>query len=219
MKKLVLSLHEDFISIHYHDYNGAWSAEFRKGDEPMKINRFFALAVIALLVVGAMGAISLKVFANSNPAPAAQTSVQVPDCSQDQADGLEAQNAGPDTDNIEEQCGDQNAPDDQEAANDVDTDTTEVQEGDQNAPDTAEAQGGEEAESADGQEAAPNGTPAITADQAQAAALAAHPGTVIQTELDDENGQLVYSVEFNDGVDVKVDAMTGAVLGTESGQD
>ena len=29
----------------------------------MKINRFFALAVIALLVVGAMGAISLKGFA------------------------------------------------------------------------------------------------------------------------------------------------------------
>ena len=161
----------------------------------MKINRFFALAVIALLVVGAMGAISLKVFANSNPAPATQTSVQAQDCPQDQADGTEVQDGGPDTDNIEEQCGDQNAPD------------------------TAEAQGGEEAKSADGQEAAPSGTPAITAEQAQAAALAAHPGTVVKTELDDENGQLIYSVELDGGVDVKVDAMTGAVLGTESGQD
>ena len=185
----------------------------------MKINRFFALAVIALLVVGAMGAISLKVFANNNPAPATQTSVQAQDCPQDQADSAEVQAGGPDTDNIEEQCGDQNAPDGQESANDADTDTTEVQEGDQNAPDTAEAQGGENAESADGQEAAPSGTPAITAERAQAAALAAHPGTVIKTELDDENGQLIYSVELDGGVDVKVDAMTGAVLGTESGQD
>jgi uncharacterized membrane protein YkoI len=185
----------------------------------MKINRFIALAVIALLVVGAMGVISAKTLAKGNNAPAGQVTIQAPDCSQDQADGTEAQDTGPDTDNIEEQCGDQNETDGQEVANDVDTDTTEVQEGDQNAPDTAEAQGVEESESADGQESALNGTPAITSEQAQAVAVAANPGTVIQTELDDENGQLVYSVEFEGGVDVKVDAMTGVVLGTESGQD
>jgi len=73
----------------------------------MKINRFFALAVIALLVVGAMGAISLKAFAKGNTAaPAAQVSVQTPDCSQDQADGTEVKSAT-DTDNVELQCGDQ----------------------------------------------------------------------------------------------------------------
>lgn len=185
----------------------------------MKINRFVALAVIALLVVGAMGAISAKAFAKGNTAPAAQTTVQAQDCSQDQTDGTEAQDASPDTDNVDLQCGDQNAPDDQAGAADADTDTTEVQEGDQNAADTAEVRGAEETESADGQDEAPTGAPAITADQAQQAAIAAHPGTVIQTELDDENGALVYSVEFNDGVDVKVDAMTGLVIATESGQD
>ena len=45
----------------------------------MKINRFFALAVIALLVVGAMGAISLKAFAKNTTAPAGQVAVQAPE--------------------------------------------------------------------------------------------------------------------------------------------
>ena len=151
----------------------------------MKINRFIALAAIALLVVGAMGAVATHSFAKSANAPIAQSQ----DCSQDQADGAEVQNA-PDTDNIELQCGDQNAPDGQESAGEV-----------------------------EGAETAPLGAPTITAEQAQTAALAAHSGTVLKTELDDENGQLVYSVEFSGGVDVKVDAMTGSVLGTESGQD
>lgn len=154
----------------------------------MKLNRFIALAAIALLVVGAMGAIATHSFAKGVNAPVAQSQ----DCSQEQDDGAEVQNA-PDTDNVELQCGDQNAPDEQETAGEV--------------------------EGAEGVETAPTGTPAITAEQAQTAALAAHPGTVIKTELDDENGQLVYSVEFNGGVDVKVDAMTGSVLGTETGQD
>ena len=55
----------------------------------------------------------------------------------------------------------------------------------------------------------------ITADQAQAAALAAVPGTVIQVELDNENGSVVYSVEVDTGngiIDVKVDAGNGTVL-------
>jgi uncharacterized membrane protein YkoI len=47
----------------------------------------------------------------------------------------------------------------------------------------------------------------------------AQSGSVVQTELDDENGQLVYSVEFDSGADVKVDAMTGLVLTVETGQD
>lgn len=154
----------------------------------MKLNRFIALAAIALLVVGAMGAIATHSFAKGVNAPVAQSQ----DCSQEQDDGAEIQNA-PDTDNVELQCGDQNAPDGQETAGEV--------------------------KGAEAAETAPTGTPAITAEQAQTAALAAHPGTVIKTELDDENGQLVYSVEFNGGVDVKVDAMTGSVLGTETGQD
>jgi uncharacterized membrane protein YkoI len=183
----------------------------------MKINRFVALAVIVILVVSAMGVISLKAFAKGNTGPAAQVT-QAPDCSQDQADGNETQDAGSDTDNVDLQCGDQNAPDGQEAVTSVYTDTTEVQEGDQNAPDGQE-EVGIDAEGTTDAETTALGTPAITVEQAQAAVLVAHPGTVIKTELDDENGQLIYSVELDGGVDIKVDAMTGAILATESGED
>lgn len=154
----------------------------------MKINRFVALALIALLVVGAMGAISYKVFAQGGVLHNVRTAFQAQDCGQDEAGDTEEQSTN-DTDNIVEQCGDQNAPDEQESGGEEDTET------------------------------APSGTPAITADQAQTTALAMHPGTVLKVELDEENGKLVYGVEFEGGVDVKVDAMTGEVLGTETGQD
>lgn len=151
----------------------------------MKLNRFFAMATIALLVVGAMGVISARSFAQATQPPA-QTQV---------TEALEANSEGSDTDNLDEQVGDQNAPDSQEA--------------------------GDGAEAADGseQEAAPAGTPAITAEAAQKTAEAyLNAGTATKVELDEENGKLVYSVEFN-GTDVKVDAMTGEVLSTETGQD
>ena len=154
----------------------------------MKINRFVALALIALLAIGAMGAISYKVFAQGGVLHNERTAPQAQDCQQDETNDTEEQAAN-DTDKVDEQCGDQNAPDTQETGGKEDT------------------------------EAAPSGTPAITADQAQAAALAVHPGTVHAVELDQENGKLVYGVEFDGGVDVKVDAMTGAVLSTETGQD
>jgi len=231
----------------------------------MKINRFVALAVIALLVGGTMGAVTYRAYAHGTSAPAAQSQ----DCSRDQADGTELQSAGPDTDNVELQCGDQsgvdtaetivaadtdnvnveeqvgdqsvvdtaetivaadtdnvnveeqvgdqNAADTEDGAEVVspDTDNVEEQVGDQNTPDT-----GEETEIAGEQDAAPTGTPAITAEAAQQTAEAyLNAGTATQVELDDEDGVLVYSVEFANGTDVKVDAMTGAVLGVETGQD
>jgi uncharacterized membrane protein YkoI len=56
----------------------------------------------------------------------------------------------------------------------------------------------------------------ITSAEAEAAALAANPGaTVVKTELDIENGVLVYSVELSNGMDVKVDAGDGEILHTE----
>jgi uncharacterized membrane protein YkoI len=56
----------------------------------------------------------------------------------------------------------------------------------------------------------------ITSAQAEAAALAANPGTTaIKAELDNENGALVYSVELSNGMDVKVDAANGEILHTE----
>jgi len=60
------------------------------------------------------------------------------------------------------------------------------------------------------------GQATITASDAESAALAANPGsTVTKTELDNENGVLVYSVELRNGTDVKVDAGNGQVLQTE----
>ena len=153
----------------------------------MKVNRFIALAAIALLVVGAMSAISMKAFAQSSNPPA-QT-----DCAQQDGDTAEVQNA-PDNDNVDLQCGDQNAPDNGQEAEGV--------------------------ESADGQDAAPTGAPAITAETAQKTAESyLNAGTAIKVQLDDENGSLVYSVEFSNGTDVKVDAMTLPVIGADSTQD
>jgi uncharacterized membrane protein YkoI len=56
----------------------------------------------------------------------------------------------------------------------------------------------------------------INSTQAASAALAQVPGTVLKAELDNENGNLVYSVKVktasNEVKDVKVDAGNGKVL-------
>jgi uncharacterized membrane protein YkoI len=63
----------------------------------------------------------------------------------------------------------------------------------------------------------------ITASDAENAALAQFPGaTVIKTELDNENGALVYSVELqtSGGIkDVRIDAGNARILYTDSGVD
>jgi len=72
-----------------------------------------------------------------------------------------------------------------------------------------------EVEGNDGPDAAPTGTPAVTAADAQKTAEAyLNAGPASKVQLDDENGKLVYSVEIGT-TDVKVDAMTGAVLGKD----
>ncbi len=103
-------------------------------------------------------------------------------------------------------------------------DTDNVQQGDQSGPDTGGvtgAQNGQETpdnEAADAQALASQAS--ITQQQAEQAALAANPGTsVVKTDLGDENGTVVYDVELNNGSDVKVNAQTGAIIGTDSGND
>lgn len=176
----------------------------------MKLNRFFVIGAIALLLVGALGTIATRTFAQSATAPAAQSQ----DCAASQADdATEVASAAADTDAEDLQCGDQNEADTEEAANAPDTD--DVQEGDQNGTDDS----AEVSEPSGGQDADPAGTPAITAEAAQKSAEAyLNAGAAAKVELDDENGQLVYSVEIG-ATDVKIDAMTGAVLTTEDGED
>jgi hypothetical protein len=99
----------------------------------MKINRFFAMAAIALLVVGTMGVISYRALAQGNHNPVTQSQ----DCSLDQTDEVELQASDTDTDNTELQCGDQNdaEAEDRIGAADVDNDDIDEQVGDQNASD------------------------------------------------------------------------------------
>lgn len=62
----------------------------------------------------------------------------------------------------------------------------------------------------------------ITLEQARAQALKIVNGTVKEVSLDNENGNLVYSVEIKTTggvVDVKVDAGNGKVLARDSSQD
>ncbi len=75
----------------------------------MKMNRFVALALIALLAIGAMGLISTRSLANGSPmvvqqAQTTQVAPNNPDASAQQA---EEPSIGPDTDNVEEQVGEQ----------------------------------------------------------------------------------------------------------------
>ena len=55
----------------------------------------------------------------------------------------------------------------------------------------------------------------ITPDQAKAA-VEKTGGVVVSIELNDENGALVYSVQLQDGTDVKVDAGNGSILNTQA---
>lgn len=57
------------------------------------------------------------------------------------------------------------------------------------------------------------GQAAITIEQARAVAEAAQAdASVVKTELENENGLLVYSIEFDDGQNIKVDANSGRIL-------
>ena len=62
----------------------------------------------------------------------------------------------------------------------------------------------------------------ISADEAKAAALKTVPGTAAKVSLDNENGNVVYSVEVQTAkgvTDVKVDAGNGQILAQDSDQD
>ena len=58
---------------------------------------------------------------------------------------------------------------------------------------------------------------------AESAALGAVNGEIVQAELDNENGFVVWSIEVRDGAgtvhDVKIDAGNGQVLGTQADED
>ena len=59
----------------------------------------------------------------------------------------------------------------------------------------------------------------ISAEQARKTALERIPGTIVEEELEKENGRIVYSIEIRDKdkkvFDVEVDAITGEIVNVE----
>ena len=94
---------------------------------------------------------------------------------------------------------------------------TEQQDGATEAAGTETAGAAEPADTTDAAEAAALASKAtVTVDQAKATVLAANAGaTIVKAELHDENGAVVYSVELNNGDEVKVDAQSGAIVGVD----
>jgi hypothetical protein len=172
----------------------------------MKINRFIALAAIALLVVGAMGILSYKAFAQSD-----QQSTST-DCNGQDDDAAEAAETE-DTDDIEEQCGPQDEEVDEAGEADTDKVENEVEEADG-------VEDANEASEVDGVDEADEGTPtslSVTAEEAQAIVEAANPGAaILNVEFDRENGKDIWEVELDNGLDVKVDTSSGVILLTEN---
>jgi len=171
----------------------------------MPINTLLAYAASAVLLFGPAGTNAMRQNAQlpvdaTHQATVQQTTTQQPAaCADDSDDAVETDSSATDGDSKEVQCGDQNAPDAADAGAEGDNET--------------------EAAASDQNDAAPNAAPAITAAQAQATAEAQlKAGAASKVELDDENGQLVYSVEIGSS-DVKVDAMTGTIISVESGED
>lgn len=96
----------------------------------------------------------------------------------------------------------------------AENDGDNVQQGDQNGQDTGASGETQAGEAADAQALASQAS--ITQQQAEQVALAANPGaTVVNSSLGDENGTVVYDVELSNGSDVKVNAQTGAIIGTD----
>ena len=146
----------------------------------MKINRFIVLAAIALLVVGALGFVTTRVYAQELASGGAQSSsIRIPKTGGivEFVSGIEVT---------------------------VDAMTGAL---------VSIADSDDEDENEDGVGL----QPAITIEQAQQAALAAYPGgTIHEIKLEYDDGMLVYKVEFTSDAEVYVDAMTGAVLSVDA---
>jgi len=156
--------------------------------------------IAGVLTLGAIiGSLTLApVFAHSTDTnPPAQAAVQ----SVEADDATETAVAGPDLDDVEEQ--------------------NEVDEAQPQYAGSIQLDENQNQEMSEADEAAALQAKAtISAAEAEAAALVANPGaTVIKTELDNENGALVYSVELSNGSEVKVDAGTAKILHTETAED
>ena len=146
----------------------------------------WVLALVAFLALAGAGVTMASRFASAggnDPAPGAQTCEQQDDAD----DAAEGATEEADTDDVEEECGDQDAED-------ADEDEAKVASG----------------QIDDGADLLPQAS--ITLDQAIAAAQAAAGGVLGEIDLEDYQGKLAFNVEIGDQ-DVKVDATDGSILG------
>ena len=154
---------------------------------------YWILALVAVMALaGAAVTLTTQLTSadGSTPTPAVQ-----PCDEQDEADdAIESAAKGPDTDNIEEQSGDQNEADD----------ANEAEDGEIQAPSGTLD---------DGKDLLPQA--GISVEQAVAAARGAASGPVGEVDLEHWQGKLVFNVDVGDK-DVKVDAITGAVIDATS---
>jgi len=202
----------------------------------LKNRIYWVLGLVALLALaGAAVTMTSRVTSagESTPTPAIEPCDQ-----QDGADdAAEATKGEVDTDNIEQQCGDQNEAEDGVEAANASTDTVvpcadptgadDAAEEANAGPDTdnIEEQCGDQNEAEDGDVAVPSGTlddgkdllpqAGITIDQAIAAAQTAASGSVGEIDLEDYQGKLAFNVDVGDK-DVKVDAADGSILAADS---
>lgn len=187
----------------------------------MKIQRSLALSAIAILLFGGAAFTSSRGFAQGSQPPATPQ-VQSETGAQDQS-GNQVEDGAPDSQS--EQAG-------VEAPESASTESGSVESSaensaadpgpDQQSPSYAGSitlSSSQDSGLSESEEATALQSQAkISASEAEAAALAANPGTkVTKSEIDNENGALVYSVELSNGSDVKVDAGTGQVLYTDQG--
>lgn len=151
----------------------------------MKINRWVALAAIALLVVGAMGFVSYRVFASTYGSSASQ------DCGPDTEADDASETAETENADVEE-CGQEDEVEDGDA--------NEIEE--VNGQDTSN-----EAASANTGITADEAQAVVEKANLGAGTLA--------VEFDREGGKDIWEVELDNGLDVQVDANSGVILKTD----
>ena len=177
-----------------------------------KFNPKFAVALAAIAVMSA-GVVGVRgvAFAQNPTPPTVSASPAVTDTEKVDAPGqLEQQDAtgAPEVKDASEAAEQPGAPE----AQDTNEKPGAGEQVGVEANDTAEPNVNETAEAA-----SLAGKAKITAQQAEATALAANPGTTVtKTDLGEENGTIVYDVELSNGSDVKVDAQSGVMIGTDA---
>jgi uncharacterized membrane protein YkoI len=181
---------------------------------PTKKAIYSGLAALGVVV----GAASLSAAASPTPAPPADVVVAPTDSKTAQVDTSAAESSTEAADGPDNEVNDgpdnevNDGPDDESDGQDESPSYTSSITADQAAEGVNEAD--------ENAVLAPLAT--VTTDEATAAATASQAGTVVSTQLENENGNVVYSVVIDTGngiVDVKVDAGNGAVLASDSGDE